>query len=216
MADKFGSSLSAQSRDPVQIQSFGRSGFTGVAQAPSHWCRVAWISTTLCFTGLHFSSTLHAGKRAKWKYEVTRNKYSYSRWTHKGQCWVSVFTITAEHSRWSQWRTLFMVSEQLLYTQPHLCLSPALRKSLLFHATSDVQERDVLGLTQYSSLGPHWTKSKLAPLSWNRKGCITTSSVPLPGTRPRSQAESPSSRWLSECLSYLSRWHCSNLMQGSF
>lgn len=113
-----------------------------VWEAPSQWCRAAWTSNALRFAGLCFSSTLHAGKWAKWKYQLS---HVINIPTVGGQWLVSVFAIIAENSRWNQWRTLFMISEQLLYTQPHLCLSPALRKSLLLHRTSNVQERACFG-----------------------------------------------------------------------
>lgn len=144
------------------------------------------------------------------------NKYCYRRWVHKGQWQVSVFTVIAENSRLCQWTSLFTASEQLLYTQTHLCLSPAPQKSLLLMEPVMCKKLLVWGLTQHPWSGPNWTKSKLALLSLNRKVRITASAIPLPGTHPRSRAESPSSRWLSECLSYRSRWHCSNLMQESF
>ena len=182
---------------------------------PYWW--LACVSTALHFACLHFSPTLHTGKRTKQKDRVT---CIINTPTEDGPTRVSA---RFQYLQWLQ-STADDVNEHLClrHLSSFCTLSPT--SVSLQHCKSPFSLTELmmckkllcLGLTQHPSFGPNWTKTKLARLSLNREVCITASAIPLPGTHPRSRAESPSSRWLSECLSYLSRWHCSNLMQESF
>lgn len=158
---------------------------------PRWW--LACVSTALHFARSHSSPTLHTSKRAKR---------------------ISIYNICREQQMMPRSIFVYGIWAAFVRSAPPLPLSSTSKASLMELV---MHEKLLgLGLARQPSFGPKWTKIKLALLSLNRKARITASAIPLPGTHPRSRAESPSSRWLSESLSYPSRWHCSNLMQESF
>lgn len=58
---------------------------------------------------------------------------------------VAGFSIYDREQQMMSMNIFVIASEQLLYTQPHLCLHPAPQKSLLFNGTIDVQETACFG-----------------------------------------------------------------------
>lgn len=131
-----------------------------------HWVCSSPAPSLLCLTFGIFPSLCTEGNEPSRGWSCSYNKYSYSRWTSKGQRQVSVITIIAGNSRLCQWTPLWYLSSFCTLSPtsacPQGCKNPSLYrmcKKLLG-----------LGLARLPLLSLSEPKANAVLLNCSRKG----------------------------------------------